>query len=55
MKRRGRAAEQGLVQSVEIEGCGHAPALMSAEQAALIEDFLFADAASAKRSRARAV
>ena len=54
MKRRGRAAEQGLVQSVEIAGCGHAPALMSADQAALVEDFLFADAVPAKRSRARA-
>ena len=54
MKRRGRAAEQGLVQSVEIAGCGHAPALMSADQASLIEDFLLADAMPAKRARARA-
>jgi pimeloyl-ACP methyl ester carboxylesterase len=55
MKRRGLAAEQGRVQSVEIPNCGHAPALMAAEQIRLIEDFLLADtAASAPRRRAAA-
>jgi pimeloyl-ACP methyl ester carboxylesterase len=55
MKRRGIAAAKGIVQSVEIKGCGHAPSLMSEEQIAIAADFLFADdAASRKPARARA-
>lgn len=40
MCQRGRAAQDGLVQSVEIKNCGHAPALMASDQLALIEAFL---------------
>lgn len=55
MKRRGIAAAQGLVQAVEIAGCGHAPALMDAAQIRIVEDFLFADEAVKRSARARAV
>ncbi len=55
MKRRGLAADQGRVQSIEIRSCGHAPALMADEQVRLIEDFLLADrVAGAPRKRAAA-
>lgn len=43
MKQRGIAAEQGLVESVEIPHCGHAPALMDLEQMRTIESFLLRD------------
>jgi len=42
MKRRGLAAKQGRVESIEIPDCGHAPALMADEQVRLIENFLLA-------------
>jgi len=42
MKRRGFAAKQGRVESIEIPDCGHAPALMADEQVRLIENFLLA-------------
>lgn len=53
MKRRGIAALQGLVESVEIAGCGHAPALMSDHQIRIVGDFLFANEAAATRRGAR--
>jgi len=51
MKRRGIAAEQGRVRSVEIPNCGHAPALMSDDEIDVIEDFLTAKPVSAQRGR----
>ena len=55
MTRRGLAARAGLVEAVEIEGCGHAPALMSEDQIKIVADFLFADDSQAKRpARAKA-
>lgn len=57
MCKRGAAAKAGRVSAVEIEDCGHAPALMDAAQIGLIQGFLFRDdeasGASASRSRAR--
>ena len=57
MCKRGGAAKAGTVSAVEIEHCGHAPALMDAAQIGLIQGFLFRDdeasGASASRSRAR--
>ena len=52
MKRRGIAAARGLVESVEIAGCGHAPALMSDDQIRIVADFLLADEAVPARRRA---
>lgn len=43
MQQRGIAAARGLVQAVEIPGCGHAPSLMSLDQMQLIEAFLMDD------------
>ncbi len=40
MKKRGVAGKKGLVRSIEVRGSGHAPALMTDSQIALIEDFL---------------
>ena len=54
MKERGIAASQGLVESVEIPDCGHAPALMNLEQVRLIEEFLTRDSAQAVTQRASA-
>jgi len=55
MKRRGIAARHGSVESIEIPGCGHAPALMVDEQVRPIEDFLLADSvAGASRKHAAA-
>ena len=51
MKRRGIAASQGLVQSVEVKGCGHAPALMADDQIRLVEDFLLAEPARTQGKR----
>lgn len=42
MTRRGAAATRGLVQLRTIAGAGHAPALMAADQVALVRDFLAA-------------
>jgi pimeloyl-ACP methyl ester carboxylesterase len=53
MTRRGRAGRAGKVQAIEFEGCGHAPALMDAEQIEVIKDFFFAggpDSSSAPRA-----
>jgi hypothetical protein len=52
MKHRGIAAAQGLVQSVEVQGCGHAPALMADDQIRLVEDFLLAEPARTQGKRA---
>ena len=51
MKRRGIAAAHGLVQSVEIPDCGHAPALMADEQIRLVEDFLLRMLAARRETR----
>jgi pimeloyl-ACP methyl ester carboxylesterase len=40
MKKRGLAGSKGLVESVEIPDCGHAPSLMAIDQMRLIEKFL---------------
>jgi pimeloyl-ACP methyl ester carboxylesterase len=42
MCKRGRAAKEGLVRSVEVRGVGHAPPLMSDSQISVVEDFLTA-------------
>lgn len=59
MLRRGLAAKAGKVSAVEIAGCGHAPALLDAEQVGVVRRFLFPDrpdsrgrAAAATRQRA---
>jgi pimeloyl-ACP methyl ester carboxylesterase len=41
MLQRGAAARAGKVSTATIDGCGHAPALMSDEQVALVADFIF--------------
>jgi len=43
MLRRGAAAKAGKVTAIEITGCGHAPALLDAEQVGAIQKFLFPD------------
>jgi pimeloyl-ACP methyl ester carboxylesterase len=40
MKRRGAAARAGRVRSVEVAGCGHAPALTDGAQIALVREFM---------------
>src|SRR5258706_4765665 len=40
MQKRGIAGKAGLVGSVEVRGCGHAPALMNDAQITLVEEFL---------------
>ena len=55
MTRRGAAAREGLVEVVEIPGCGHAPALMSDDQIGIVADFVFAHEAQRRRpARAKA-
>ena len=41
MLRRGLAAKAGKVTAIEIAGCGHAPALLDAEQVEVVQNFLF--------------
>lgn len=41
MQRRGIAGRAGRVRSVDVAGCGHAPALMDAQLIQLVRDFLF--------------
>jgi pimeloyl-ACP methyl ester carboxylesterase len=41
MATRGLAARRGDVSTIEIRGCGHAPALLDQEQVGFITDFLF--------------
>lgn len=41
MQRRGAAGHAGRVRSVEVAGCGHAPALMDKQQISIISDVLY--------------
>ena len=43
MLHRGAAAKAGKVTAIEIAGCGHAPALLDAEQVGAVQSFLFPD------------
>ena len=40
MARRGEAGRKGLVRSIAVRECGHAPALMSDAQISVVEEFL---------------
>jgi pimeloyl-ACP methyl ester carboxylesterase len=51
MQKRGLAAKQKLVRAIEVRGSGHAPALMTDSQIALIEDFLASDKPAQKLQR----
>jgi pimeloyl-ACP methyl ester carboxylesterase len=51
MQRRGAAAQRKLVRAIEVRGSGHAPALMTDSQIALIEDFLASDTPVEKLQR----
>ena len=51
MLKRGAAAKKGVVRTVEVRECGHAPALMSDSQISLVEEFLQADRPKAKVQR----
>jgi pimeloyl-ACP methyl ester carboxylesterase len=55
MLNRGLAAKQKLVRAIEVRGSGHAPALMTDSQIALIEDFLASDKPAQKIQRAGGV
>lgn len=54
MQKRGAAAKKDIVRTVEVRGCGHAPALMADHQISLIEEFLEDDKSVAKSHRASA-
>jgi pimeloyl-ACP methyl ester carboxylesterase len=43
MLRRGPAAKAGKVSAVQLAGCGHAPALLDAQQVGVVQAFLFPD------------
>jgi pimeloyl-ACP methyl ester carboxylesterase len=51
MQKRGLAAKQKLVRAIEVRGSGHAPALMTDSQIALIEEFLASDKPTQKMQR----
>jgi pimeloyl-ACP methyl ester carboxylesterase len=51
MQRRGEAAKNKLVRAVEVRGSGHAPALMTDSQIALIEEFLTSGITAEKLQR----
>jgi pimeloyl-ACP methyl ester carboxylesterase len=51
MQRRGPTAHAGRVSAVELPGCGHAPALRSAAQVALVRDFLMPHGPSTASAR----
>jgi pimeloyl-ACP methyl ester carboxylesterase len=51
MLKRGAAAKEKLVRSIEVRGSGHAPALMTDSQIALIEEFLASDKPAQKLQR----
>ncbi|HEY2967124.1 MAG TPA: alpha/beta hydrolase [Casimicrobiaceae bacterium] len=53
MLRRGRAAVEGKVRTVDIPGCGHAPSLMADDTIGLISDFLDDDTAAPSARAAR--
>lgn len=46
MKVRGKAAQKGLVQSIDILHAGHAPALNTPEQIEIVSKFFFEDSKS---------
>jgi pimeloyl-ACP methyl ester carboxylesterase len=52
MTERGPAARQGKVSAIEVAGCGHAPALLDAEQIGFISEFLFAESRTLARAQA---
>lgn len=52
MQQRGITASKGLVEAVEIPGCGHAPSLMAVDQMRVIGAFLTGDETSAEAKRA---
>jgi pimeloyl-ACP methyl ester carboxylesterase len=49
MMKRGAAAKEGLVRSVEVRGVGHAPPLMNDAQISLVEEFLLASPKTSAR------
>jgi len=51
MLKRGTAAEKSLVRTIEVRGCGHAPALMADYQISLIEEFLAEEKSASKLQR----
>ena len=51
MAKRGVAAKAGLVRSIEVRGCGHAPALMNDAQISIVEEFLLTTKTTAKIHR----
>jgi len=53
MMKRGEASRNGLVRSIEVRECGHAPALMSDAQISVVEEFLLEKPAG-KSPRGRA-
>jgi pimeloyl-ACP methyl ester carboxylesterase len=55
MQKRGIAGKNGLVRSIEVRDVGHAPALMSDHQIALIEEFLADEKVTSKAQRVAAI
>ena len=51
MVKRGIAGKKGLVRSVEVRECGHAPPLMSDAQISIVEEFLLTTKTTAKVTR----
>ncbi|MEO5677897.1 MAG: alpha/beta hydrolase [Usitatibacter sp.] len=51
MAKRGVAAKAGLVRSIEVRGCGHAPALMNDAQISIVEEFLLTTKTTARIHR----
>jgi len=51
MAKRGAAGKKGLVRSIEVRDCGHAPPLMNDSQISIVEDFLLNTKVSAKIHR----
>lgn len=51
MAKRGLAGKAGLVRSIEVRGCGHAPALMNDAQISIIEEFLLTTKTTARIHR----
>lgn len=51
MAKRGVAGKAGLVRSIEVRGCGHAPALMNDAQISIIEEFLLTTKTTARIHR----
>lgn len=53
MQRRGVAGRAGRVRTVQVAGCGHAPALMDAEQVEIVRSFLFGESPASGAARGR--